>query len=239
MLPELPAEVVRLRFDNRGGGLSVAGAAGWGPRLGGGRQLLVAAPGRSWPGTALVGSVPAPRARASRRLRLKRLLALPATSRCRGARRRAAALYRPQTLTPDSRPHRERPPPTHPTDPWWDTERSLLSNLMRLPRRTYLQLFHYSRPDTVNKVIRAPEWASLKSEWRYIHRCAGAPHRYWPACRRSPRLACSYGIRGRRAPAHPAGLASPPWLTQPRPADPQVTAFQARPQSPVPAPLPA
>jgi len=55
-------------------------------------------------------------------------------------------------------------------DPWLDPKRSGLVNLLRLPRRVYKQLFHYSRPDTAHKIMRAPEWAHIKSEWRYVHR---------------------------------------------------------------------
>jgi hypothetical protein len=54
-------------------------------------------------------------------------------------------------------------------DPWWDPARDRLSNLLRLPRRTYKHLFHYSRPDTCHKICRNPEWQHLRSEWRYVH----------------------------------------------------------------------
>lgn len=48
----------------------------------------------------------------------------------------------------------------------------MLYNIWRLPLRVYKQCFHYTRPDTIHKVIRAPEWHKLSSEWRYVHRCA-------------------------------------------------------------------
>ncbi|GBF91007.1 hypothetical protein Rsub_03862 [Raphidocelis subcapitata] len=54
-------------------------------------------------------------------------------------------------------------------DPWWRPERPLLRNLLALPRRFYMQLFHYSRPDTHHKVMRAAEWQHIHSEWRYLH----------------------------------------------------------------------
>ena len=41
--------------------------------------------------------------------------------------------------------------------------------MLRLPLRTYMQLFHYSRPDTRNKQLREEEWGKLYSETRFLH----------------------------------------------------------------------
>jgi hypothetical protein len=41
--------------------------------------------------------------------------------------------------------------------------------VLRLPLRTYKQLFYYSRPDTTHKQLRAAEWGKLYSHWRFVH----------------------------------------------------------------------
>ena len=54
-------------------------------------------------------------------------------------------------------------PPARPplSDPWWVAHRSWLYNIGRMPLRVYKQCFHYWRPDTIHKVIRAPEWRRM------------------------------------------------------------------------------
>lgn len=61
-------------------------------------------------------------------------------------------------------------PTTTRSDPWWCEDKAFWANVLRLPKRTWKQMFHYTRPDTNHKTIRQPEWDHLRSEWRYVHR---------------------------------------------------------------------